>query len=211
LSPVARGEVEGNWTHAILMNGAVLCADPERAMKPMLEPDRRSLARLKRVDEHIALENQHDLPGILATFGATARYDDAPWDAHYVGLDGVRAYYEGLLEAIPDLRIEVQRRYVSDEAVIVEVMITGHHLGLWRGLPATGRPVRLPLCGIFVFDDDDRLAGETIYYDRATVLRQLGVFHEPDGALGRIGTVIMHPVTIARAIWRMGVAQRTQR
>jgi hypothetical protein len=40
--------------------------------------------------------------------------------------------------------------------------------------------VQFPLCGIYTFDDEDRLAGEKIYYDRATVLRQLGVFHEPD-------------------------------
>ena len=33
-------------------------------------------ARLRMVDEHIARENQHDLEGILQTFGTTARYDD---------------------------------------------------------------------------------------------------------------------------------------
>jgi len=42
-----------------------------------------------------------------------------------------------------------------------------------------------------VFDDDDRLAGEKTYYDRATVLRQLGIFLEPDRGLGRIATIIM--------------------
>jgi SnoaL-like polyketide cyclase len=75
-----------------------------------------------------------------------------------------------------DLHIEVQRRHASNDAVVVEAVITGHHLGAWRGLPPTGRPIRFPLCGIFAFDEDDRLAGEKIYYDRATVLRQLGDF-----------------------------------
>src|SRR5215472_5680454 len=145
-------------------------------MMPTTEPERRLAARLKVVDEHIARENQHDLEGILRTFGRTARYDDEPWDGHYIGHEGVRSYYESLLKALPDLRIEVQQRYASNDAVVVEVIITGHHLGAWRGLPPTGRPVRFPLCGIFAFDDDDRLAGEKIYYDRATVLRQLGVF-----------------------------------
>jgi hypothetical protein len=73
-------------------------------------------------------------------------------------------------------------------------------LGPWRGLPPTGRPLRFPLCGIFTFDGEDRLAGEKIYYDRATVLRQLGVFHEPDGIVGRIEVVVMHPLTMVRAI-----------
>jgi hypothetical protein len=32
---------------------------------------------------------------------------------------------------------------------------------------------------VYTFDADDRLAGERIYYDLGSVLRQLGVFHEP--------------------------------
>lgn len=51
-------------------------------------------------------------------------------------------------------------------------------------------------------DAEDRLAGERIYYDRATVLRQLGLFHGPEVALGRIVTVLSHPMTIARAFLR---------
>ena len=149
------------------------------------------------------LENRHDLDGIMATFGAAARYDDEPWDAHYVGRDGVRAFYADLLRAMPDLAIDVQRRHASDETVILEVIIRGHHRGWWRGLPPTGRPVQFPLCGIYTFDEDDRLAGEKIYYDRATVLRQLGVLHEPDRFWGRVNAVVMHPVTMARIAARM--------
>ena len=48
------------------------------------------------------------------------------------------------------------------------------------------------------FDNEERLAAEKIYYDRATVLRQLGVFYEPDCAMGRITTVLTHPVTMAQ-------------
>jgi hypothetical protein len=84
----------------------------------------------------------------------------------------------------------------------MEVIIRGRHLGSWRGLPATGRQIDFPICGIFTFDDEDRLAGEKIYYDRATVLRQLGLFHEPDSAIGRITSVLIHPTTIAQIVGR---------
>jgi steroid delta-isomerase-like uncharacterized protein len=167
-----------------------------------MDSEARMAARLALVEEHVRLENQHDLEGILTTFGADARYDDEPWDAHYLGRDGVRTFYQDLLRAMPDLRIDIQQRHATEAAIVLEVVISGHHLGAWRGLPPTGRPVRFPLCGIYTFDGDGRLAGEKIYYDRATVLRQLGVFHEPDGMLGRIGAVVMHPLTIARAIGR---------
>ena len=163
----------------------------------------RQARRIQLVDEHVTLENRQDLEGIIMTFGTAARYDDEPWDAHYVGRDGVRAFYSDLLRALPDLQIDVQRRHVSEATVILEVIIRGRHLGFWRGLPPTGRYVQFPLCGIYTFDDDDRLAGEKIYYDRATVLRQLGVFHEPDSFRGRVNAVVMHPVTMARFLGRM--------
>jgi len=163
--------------------------------------DRRS-ARAATVEQHIRLENEHDLEGVLRTFGDTARYDDEPWDEHYTGRSGVRLFYEQLMKALPDLEIAVQHRHEAEDAVLVEVIISGTHLGAWRGLPATGRRVEFPLCGVYTFDSDDRLVGEKIYYDRATVFRQLGVFREPQTLLGQIGILAIHPATIARALAR---------
>src|SRR6266481_6209102 len=166
-----------------------------------LPKDKRS-ARIAIVEQHIRLENEHDLEGVLRTFGDSARYDDEPWGEHYTGRNGVCLFYEQLMKALPDLEIDVQRRYVTDDAILVEVIIRGTHLGGWRGLPATGRRVEFPLCGVYTFDADDRLAGEKIYYDRGTVLRQLGVFHEPQSVLGQISILATHPATIARAYAR---------
>lgn len=150
------------------------------------------------VESHILAENRHDLDGIMNTFGATARYDDEPWKAHYFGHQQVSDFYKELLRALPDLHINVTARYESPEAIVVETIITGHQRGAWRGLPATGRRVEFPLCAIFTFDGSDRLAGEKIYYDRALILRQLGIFHEPERILGRVNTILMHPLTVLR-------------
>jgi steroid delta-isomerase-like uncharacterized protein len=136
------------------------------------------------VDEHIRCENRHDLDAVMATFGADARFDDEPWSDHRTGRAGVRSYYTDLLRALPDLVIEVVQRHAAGDSMVVEVIIRGTHLGAWRGLPATGRRVQVPLCGVYTFDAADRLAGERIYYDRAAVLHQLG---------------LTHPVSIARA------------
>ena len=62
---------------------------------PTMDPERQS-RRLQL--------NQHDLDGIMTTFGATPRYDDEPWNAHYTGRDGVRSFYSELLRAMPDLQ-----------------------------------------------------------------------------------------------------------
>jgi steroid delta-isomerase-like uncharacterized protein len=165
-------------------------------------PQERRSARIALVEQHIRLENEHNLEGVLRTFGAGARYDDEPWGEHYEGLDGVRLFYGQLMKALPDLEIEVQRQYVTDDAIVVEVTIRGTHLGGWRGLPATGRRVEFPLCGLYTFDGEDRLAREKIYYDRGTVLQQLGVFYDPQSILGQLSILATHPITIARALAR---------
>jgi len=162
----------------------------------------RVSARVAIVEQHIRLENAHDLEGVLQTFGDDAHYDDEAWGEHHEGRDGVRRFYEQLMGALPDLEIKVQRQHVTEVAILVEVLIRGTHLGAWRGLPATGRRVEIPLCGVYTFDARDRLAGEKIYYDRATVLRQVGVFHEPQSVLGQVSTLATHPVTIAKALVR---------
>jgi len=76
-------------------------------------PYDRVSARIALVEQHIRLENEHDLEGVLRTFGATARYDDEAWGEHYEGGDGVRGFYEQLMKALPDLEIEVQHRHVT--------------------------------------------------------------------------------------------------
>jgi steroid delta-isomerase-like uncharacterized protein len=171
-------------------------------MAPASLPNDRESARIAIVEQHVRLENQHDLEGVLRTFGESARYDDEPWGEHFEGRDGVRQFYQQLMKALPDLEIDVQRRHVTGDAILLEVVIRGTHLGGWRGLPATGRRIEFPLCGVYTFDADDRLAGEKIYYDRGTVLRQLGVFHEPQSALGQISILATHPITIASALLR---------
>ena len=163
--------------------------------------DSRS-ARLAEVEKHVQRENQHDLKGIMETFGENAWYDVEPLDEHYHDRKGVRSYYEELLQALPDLHIDVHRRHITDECVILEVTMSGTHEGRWRGLPGTGRKIEFAVCSIFEFDDNDKIAGERIYYDRATVLRQLGILHDPESVIGQILTPLTHPITIFRAIKR---------
>jgi len=170
-------------------------------------PKDRLSARIALVEQHVRLENAHDLEGVLGTFGNAAHYDDEAWGEHYEGTRGVREFYAQLMNALPDLEIQVVRRHATEDAIVLEVMIRGTQLGGWRGLPATGRRVEIPLCGVYTFDEHDRLAGERIYYDRASVLRQLGVFHEPQRILGRITTLLTHPVTIVSALARKVVGK----
>ncbi|MGB6815874.1 MAG: hypothetical protein WBE29_02760 [Pseudolabrys sp.] len=103
---------------------------------PILDPERQS-RRLQLVDEHVRLENQHDLDGIMTTFGAAPRYDDEPWDAHYAGRDGVRLFYSELLRAMPDLQIDVQRRHIGEATIFWKLLFAD---SIWARGVACPRP-----------------------------------------------------------------------
>lgn len=178
-----------------------------KTLQPILDPVSGSgagsaAARLRAVEEHVRRENAHDLTGIMETFADDMEYVDAPWGEKHAGRDAVQEYYRTLLTALPDLRIDVWERFVTTDTVVLEVGIAGTHDGTWRGLPATGRAVRFPLCAIYRFAADGRLRSETIYYDRAGLLQQIGLYHEPVGIFGRLVTFLAHPLTVARAYGR---------
>jgi steroid delta-isomerase-like uncharacterized protein len=158
--------------------------------------------RLETVLEHVQRENTHDLQGIMNTFGPSARYDDAPWEDHRLGRSAVQKYYEELLTALPDLQILIEHEMATDDEVVLEARISGTHSGTWRGLPPTGRRVDFPLCGVFSFDSDGKLAGERIYYDRGNVLQQIGLYRDPRSFLGGIEAFLAHPITILRAFFK---------
>ena len=165
--------------------------------------------RLQRIDEHIELENRHDLNGIMGTFASSAYFDDEPWHEHSVGLEGVRAWYSALLSACPDLHLELHRKHAAGRTVVAECTVRGTHLGDWHGLPPTGNHVEFPCCAVYEFaENSDALVGERLYYDRATVLHQLGVLHNPESGLGRTVSALTHPITMAKVASRRFFGRR---
>src|SRR3989304_9682325 len=111
----------------------------------------RITAHLDLVREHNRRENAHALPGIMSTFGPQASYDDEPWGEHHESREAVQDYYMDLLKALPDLRIDVRNELATEDGVALEVVISGTHMGSWRGLPATGRHVEFTLCALYRF------------------------------------------------------------
>ena len=141
-------------------------------MKAVTIDEGRIAARIALVDEHAQAEMDCDLDRTLATLNEAPDYKIN--NDEFSGRESVRAFYADLYTGFPDLQLEITRRYVSDEAIIVEVTFSGTHKNQWSGIPATGRRVQFPLCAIFPFDENDRLAGERVYFDSALILRQLG-------------------------------------
>lgn len=152
------------------------------------------------VIEHMETENEHDYDATIATFDHP-RYELIGTGDVYDGTEEVARYFEETRTAFPDQENELISLHHADDAVIVEAWVRGTHLGPYRGLPPTGRRWEMRFAAIFVFEQD-RLVCERVYFDAGTVLRQLGIARDPLSLSGKVGTVLNHPVTIARAALR---------
>ena len=152
------------------------------------------------VREHMESENRHDFDTTMKTFDHP-RYELIATDEVHDGEIAVARYYEETRAAFPDQRNELIALHHSDDAVIVEFDLLGTHDGPFRGLPPTGRSFSCRMVALFLFDGD-RLRCERVYFDSATIMRQLGIAHDPLSLRGRLATVANHPLTIGRAFIR---------
>lgn len=154
------------------------------------------------VVEHMESENRHEFDVTLGTFGHP-RYEIVPTGDVFDGEEEVLAYYDESRTAFPDQRNELIEMHHADDSVIVEFDLLGTHLGNYRGLPPTGREFTCRMLAIFAFEPGtDRITCERVYFDSATILRQLGIAHDPLKLTGRVATVLNHPLTVGRAVVR---------
>jgi steroid delta-isomerase-like uncharacterized protein len=162
---------------------------------PELRERREAIVR-----EHMASENVHDFDTTIGTFGHP-RYELIATGEVYDGEAAVRGYYAESRTAFPDQRNEVLELHHADDTVVVEFLLLGTHLGPLRALPPTGRSFTCRMTALFVFDGD-RLVNERVYFDQSTILRQLGLAHDPASPAGRLALVLTHPLTVGRALLR---------
>jgi steroid delta-isomerase-like uncharacterized protein len=125
-------------------------------------------------------ENVHDFDTTLATF-AHPRYELIATDRVHDGEAAVREYFRETRSAFPDQRNELISLRHADDAVIVEFWLLGTHRGSLLGMAPTGRAFRCRMTAFFLFEGAD-LVCERVYFDSATILRQLAAPQEAEAA-----------------------------
>jgi steroid delta-isomerase-like uncharacterized protein len=152
------------------------------------------------VREHMESENHHDFDTTIATFDHP-RYELIPTGDIYDGEEEVRRYFAESRTAFPDQRNELIALHHAEDAVIAEFDLLGTHLGSLRSLPPTGRSFRCRMAAFFIFEGE-KITCERVYFDQLSIMRQLGVAHDPSSPAGRLTTLLSHPLTIGRALLR---------
>lgn len=134
-------------------------------------------ARTRLVEEHMRVENGHDIPATLATLGRSPRYivNGTIVEGH----EAIGNLYESLgfgdTGSFSHLTVEVTGLHTGEEAVVLEGVIKGIHSAEYQGIPATGRAIEVPVCAVYTFDTEEKIAGERVYFDNGLLLKQLGV------------------------------------
>ncbi len=123
--------------------------------------------------QHLAAESVFDMEGTLATLTEDCLFEDVPTGEVHRGREGVRVYYREWWTAFGIVPQDIRSYTVSENFLIVETRFVGTHRGSYRGAAATGKPLNLPVA-IFISLRDGLMSGERFYYDRATLLAQIG-------------------------------------
>jgi steroid delta-isomerase-like uncharacterized protein len=128
--------------------------------------------REKVVLDHFREEVAQDWDAVLSTF-PHPRYEIVPTQRVYDGDAAVRGYYHDTRMAFPDQRHEIIALRHSDDAVVVEFHLLGTHLGPFGPVPPTGAAFKFRCTAFFVFDENEELVTERVYFDQLTLIRQL--------------------------------------
>ena len=138
-----------------------------------------SLHRNKRLwQKHVLAENRRSIQGLLDTLCDEPVYKIMATGEEHRGKDAVAAFYGGLFEAVPDATFDLLNVYVSEEGVVEESVLRGTHRGTWLGVEPSGRKIELPLTIVFPMKNG-AILGERLYFDAATLMRQLGASARP--------------------------------
>ncbi|MFC9816336.1 ester cyclase [Streptomyces virginiae] len=120
---------------------------------------------------HRAAEAARDVPGVLATFTEDCFLDTVPLGMRSQGKGRTRAAYESLFTAFPDLAPEDSGIALGDDVLVVWGTLRGTSLGQWLGMPPGGDAFAVPFTNVVPFRDG-LMAGETFYFDLATLCQQ---------------------------------------
>lgn len=131
---------------------------------------------------HLEAENAHLMEEILATLTLDCLFEDVALGQNFQGHAGARDYYQTWWDAFSTTAHPERVSFTEQGLAVAEVRFQGIHTGSFLGIAPTGRLVDLPTA-IFVTFRDGLMAGERMYWDVTTLLRQLGMpaFPTKDG------------------------------
>lgn len=100
---------------------------------------------------------------------------ESPMGGTHRGRDAIKTVFQAFFDAFVDLRVTTDRLVIDGHTVVQILNVEGTHIGVYLGLPPTGKPFRFTAA--VVYDVQDRqIVRERRIYDFTGLLVQIGVF-----------------------------------
>ncbi|WP_058185352.1 ester cyclase [Terracidiphilus gabretensis] len=140
---------------------------------------------IARWDEHIGYEfSTRDVSSTIATMVEDAYVNHVPVMTGGYGHEALHRFYaEDFIAPMPaDTSIQLVSRTLGEDQLVDEIIFSFTHTEempwMLPGVPPTHRHVDIPLVVVVGFRDG-KLAHERIYWDQASVLKQIGLLTDP--------------------------------
>lgn len=126
---------------------------------------------LSLFQQHRKAEAARDFDAIMATFTDDCYLETVALNLRIEGQAAARAAYEGYFRAFPDLSPEDEGFAFGDDAVVTWGTLRGTSKGDFLGVPPGGGSFTVPFVNVARFRAG-RMAGESIYFDLASLCEQ---------------------------------------
>ncbi len=138
---------------------------------------------MSNVDKHRAAHeayNRRDWTALAQYFASDAEYTDQPRGVVFKGPQELVDYLkESWVTAFSDAAITEVDYIDAGNHVVAHFTGTGINDGAFGPMPRTIRRISEPFCEIMQFNEAGQIISGSLYYDRLTILVQLGHMEVP--------------------------------
>ncbi len=124
----------------------------------------------KTLEAWAAAWSSHDVEHLLSLFTDDCVYEDLALGAVNHGKAEVKAWVDGMLEVMPDLKLEQTARFVAGDWAGMEWMMSGTLKGDLPGMPATNKHFSIRAATIVELASG-KIKRCSDYYDPAAFLK----------------------------------------
>ena len=133
--------------------------------------DRQEMLAL--VERHLKAEGAGDVEGAVAVYTDDVVHDAVGFPgAPFNGKDAARGFYEHLTANFRTEEEQPTHQYWSDDALVMEQLMTGTVIGQMLGLPGNGRRITFRILHVFEFRNG-LISRENVWLDGAAIAAQL--------------------------------------
>lgn len=131
----------------------------------------------KMLEEYVAAWNSGDADGVVSFLTDDCVIENLGGGDIHRGREEVKAWAMGVFAAFPDFRLEITSVFVAGDRAGGEWVERGTHTGAMGPYAATGKSFSVRGASILELQEG-KIRREALYWDSATLLRQLGLMPE---------------------------------